>query len=276
MESLPASWYLTGCELYAGVHCHPQGQRHFAHNRNWNLLLLEEGVLEVLFGQAAVPDRTRYTFGTGDLVLLAPGPPRQFLVLETLKIRWIHFNLDAHLQYRPEWPSPGKNVYLIHSETAALTEFQRLFSDILHLCQSRQKGWYRLGYCMIQEIILRGNMLNGSGLDQEHIEFAARVLRDVNSSVPITELAKQCTLSRAIFFRKFRETFGMSPGAYREQQRLNHVREQLESTTKSLKEIAGESCFDNAFYLSARFRKMFGVSPREYRRNYLRTLSDGQ
>ena len=68
----------------------------------------------------------------------------------------------------------------------------------------------------------------------------------------------------------------MSPAQYREQQKLNYVREQLESTAKSLKEIAEISGFDNAFYLSSRFRKMFGVSPRIYRQNYLRNLSKDQ
>ena len=270
MESLPESWYLTGCELYAGLHCQPSGFRYLAHNRNWNLLLLESGSLRVLF------NRESYVFNSGDLVLLAPGPFREFLVLQPLKIRWIHFNLDAHLQYRPEWPSRGKNVYLIHPETAALNEFLRLFAEINDLCSFRRKGWYRLGYCMVQEILLRGNMLSEKGLDQEHIDFAARILRDVTAAASITELAEQCHLSRAVFFRKFRETFGMSPAQYREQQKLSYVRELLESTAKSVKEIAEISGFGDAFYLSHRFRKMFGISPREYRRNYLNNLSGDQ
>jgi len=270
MESLPESWYLTGCELYAGVQCQSPGQHYPGHNRNWNLLLLESGRVRVLF------NRESYVFNSGDLVLLAPGPSREFRVLEPLKIHWIHFNLDAHLQYRPEWPSRGRNVYLIHPEAAPSNEFLRLFTEVNNLCSFRQKGWYRLGYCMVQEILLRGNMLSEKGLDQEHIDFAARILRDVTSGASITELAEQCHLSRAVFFRKFRETFGMSPAQYREQQKLNYVREQLESTAKSLKEIAEISGFDNAFYLSSRFRKMFGVSPRIYRQNYLRNLSKDQ
>ena len=270
MGSLPESWYLTGCELYAGVQCQLPGHHYPGHNRNWNLLLLESGRVRVLF------NRESYVFNSGDLVLLEPGPSREFRVQETLKIHWIHFNLDAHLQYRPEWPSRGRNVYLIHPETSALDEFLRLFSEINNLCTFRQKGWYRLGYCMIQEILLRGNMLNEKGLDREHIDFAARILRDFTSDMSITGLAERCGLSRAVFFRKFRETFGMSPGQYREQQKLNYVREELEKSSKSLKEIAEICGFENAFYLSARFRKMFGVSPRIYRQNYLRNLSKDQ
>ena len=264
---LPGRWARTGCELYAGEDCQKPGKRYFAHNRNWNLILPEEGKFRAVFGNG------RYTFGSRDLVLLAPGPLREFIVLETLKVRWIHFNLDAHLQYPPEWPCRGPGVYLLHPSASDRVEFIRLFTEISGLCRVRRTGWYRLGYCLVQEILLRGNMLNEQGLDQEHIEFAARVLQDFSSTATVDELAKRCSLSRAVFFRKFRTTFGMTPGEYREQQKLNAVRQELEKGMRSLKELAEMHGFDSPFYLSARFRKMFGVSPREYRRNYLAHLS---
>lgn len=267
MKPLPESWDLTGCELYAGEDCQAPGTHYFAHNRNWNLLIPESGRLKVFLGNR------QYHFCERDLVLLSPGQPRQFYVQETLKVRWIHFNLDAHLQYYPEWPKAGPGVFLIHPPPEERTEFLRLFSGISRLCRIRLPGWYRLGYCMIQEILLRGNMLNEYGLDQDQIEFASQILQEFSSSASITELAERCSLSRAVFFRKFRKTFGMTPGQYRERQKLTGIRQQLENGTKSLKELAEIYGFDNPFYLSTRFRKMFGVSPREYRRNYLNGLS---
>ncbi len=267
MKSLPESWDLTGCELYAGEDRQKQGRHYFAHNRNWNLLLLEAGKLRVILGNK------QYIFSAGDLVLLAPGLPRQFQVVDALEVRWIHFNLDAHLQYYPEWSQTGPGVYLLHPPLDEWSEFQHLFSEISRLCRIRLPGWYRLGYCLIQEILLRGNMLNEYGLDREQIEFASQILQEFPSSASITELAERCSLSRAVFFRKFRKTFGMTPGQYREKQKLTSIRQQLENSTKSLKELAEIYGFDNPFYLSTRFRKMFGISPREYRRNYQSSLS---
>ena len=267
MKTLPATWYQTGCELYAGKEIRQPNSRHYGHNRNWNLLLSEEGCGKVLFSDAG------YTIGKGDLVLLEPGRPREFLTVEPWTLHWIHFNLDAHLQSRPEWPSRGRGVYQLHPDPESKKEILRLFSEIRILCHIRRIGWYRLCYCLIQEILLRGNMLNEKGLTPEHIDFAAQVLQDVSSSVSMTELAERCSLSRSVFFRKFQETFGISPSLYREQQKLNFVRQQLESSGKSLKEIAELCGYDNAFYLSSRFKKNFGISPREYRKNYLNSLS---
>ena len=126
---------------------------------------------------------------------------------------------------------------------------------------------------MIQEILLRGNMLNERGMEPDDIIFAARILRNVSVSVSIEQLIEQSGMSRAVFYRRFRESFGVSPSQYREQRKLNCVRELLESSTKSLKEIAEICDFANAFYCSSRFHKMFGISPREYRRNYLDSIS---
>ena len=270
MKSLPEYWDRTGCELYAGEECQKQGRHYFAHNRNWNLLLIERGRLRAVF------ENGRYTFHAGDLILLEPGPPREFQIMSEWKVHWIHFNLDAHLQYRPEWPSPGPGVFLIRQANADRSEFLHLFSEIYSLCRIRRRGWYRLGYCLIQEILLRGNMLVEKGLDRDQIEFAAQILQDVSSPESITELADRFSLSRAVFFRKFHRTFGMTPGQYREQQKLNAVRMELENSAKTLKELAETYGFDSPFYLSARFRKQFGVPPRDYRRNYLSSLARGR
>ena len=59
-------------------------------------------------------------------------------------------------------------------------------------------------------------------------------------------------------------------------QRRESVRMELENSAKTLKELAETYGFDSPFYLSARFRKQFGVPPREYRRNYLSSLARGR
>ncbi len=257
---------ITGCELYAGTENQSASKRYFAHNHNWNLLLIESGRVRItIYGKT-------YQFQSGALIILEPGPPREFLVLEDWCCHWIHFNLDAHLQYRPEWSSCGRGIWQLLPSPSEYNEFLRLFKEIIQTCRIRQTGWYRLGYCMIQEIILRGNMVNENGLSAEHIDFAAHVLKNFDRNIIMDELANRCSLSRAVFFRKFRQTFGMPPNQYREQLLLNHERELLENSEVSFKEIAAMVQSDNSFYLSSRFSKMFSMSPREYRKTYRQSL----
>lgn len=259
---IPQSWdTFTNCELYAGRQRPSYLERFYGHNRNWNLILLHSGKVELSINGKMFP------IEPGDLLLLPPAVPRLFSVLEYWDVSWVHFNLDAHLQYTPEWQTNEAGVMHIHLPDKEIARFEKLFAEIYELCLIRNLGWYRLGYCLIQEIILRGNMINQKGLDPEHLAFASGVLADF-SSMKIEEIAGKCGLSRAAFFKKFKETFGVTPNIYREQLRLNKVREELEQSSRSIKEIAAELQFKSEFYLSARFKKMFGMSPTAYRKTF--------
>jgi transcriptional regulator GlxA family with amidase domain len=57
----------------------------------------------------------------------------------------------------------------------------------------------------------------------------------------------------------------MAPLAFLENQRLRRARELLENTSLSLTEIAGQAGFSSPFYLSLRFKRQFGLSPRDHR-----------
>ncbi|MPN08238.1 Arabinose operon regulatory protein [bioreactor metagenome] len=257
----------TGCELYSGLHEHLQGDRFWGHNRNWNLLLNHEGKIRLEIKGRSLD------FEKGSLVLIEPESPRKFVVLGNWQVQWIHFNLDLHVPFSPEWPCVIPGVFRLMPDKTEFDKFKTLFAEVRQICRIRRLGWYRLAYCLVQEVILRGNMLNESGLDSRHIEFASRMLENLGSVENMGELAEKCSLSRAGFFEKFKETFGVTPGEYREQQVLSRVQELLETTAMSLKEIAGMMKYDNVFYLSLRFKKKFGVSSREYRARYRATLS---
>ena len=75
--------------------------------------------------------------------------------------------------------------------------------------------------------------------------------------------------ARAAFYTKFRETFGMSPHRYRENELFRQCRHLLESTDYPLKQIAEMLGCSSSFYLSSRFRKWAGIPPTEYRRRFL-------
>ena len=83
--------------------------------------------------------------------------------------------------------------------------------------------------------------------------------------VTVGGLARACGLSRSRLAELFREQTGASPLAFLELQRLRRARELLEHTALGLAEIAEAVGFSSPFYLSLRFKKQYGVSPRGYR-----------
>jgi AraC family transcriptional regulator of arabinose operon len=82
----------------------------------------------------------------------------------------------------------------------------------------------------------------------------------------VETLARRCGLSRSRFAELFREQMGVSPLAFLENQRLRRARELLEHTSLNLAEISVQAGFASPFYFSLRFKKHFGASPRNYRR----------
>ena len=97
-----------------------------------------------------------------------------------------------------------------------------------------------------------------------------RRLRDyVESSLPedldVTMLANVAALSPAHFARAFAATVGMTPLHYVMTRRLARAHELLERTDRSALDIALAVGFKTPSHFTSRFRREFGVTPREIR-----------
>lgn len=81
----------------------------------------------------------------------------------------------------------------------------------------------------------------------------------------ITELAQQCGIGPRRFMALFRATTGQTVRHWVDKQRMEKARRLLTETRMPLKVIAFELGFANQGVFSTAFKRMAGVSPREYR-----------
>jgi AraC-like DNA-binding protein len=72
-------------------------------------------------------------------------------------------------------------------------------------------------------------------------------------------------MSQTSFRRLFGQVLGMSPGQYRDKQRLWHAKDYLLGNICSIDEIARRCGFRDANYFSRFFKKHTGISPTGYR-----------
>jgi transcriptional regulator GlxA family with amidase domain len=86
--------------------------------------------------------------------------------------------------------------------------------------------------------------------------------------ISLAALAEGARLERRTLLRRFARATGMTPIEYARNVKMARARELLEFSTKSLKELAWELGYEEPNAFARAFRRMVGVSPADYRRQY--------
>lgn len=104
--------------------------------------------------------------------------------------------------------------------------------------------------------------LPGHKLKQITDWMVAHLAEDVS----LERLAAQAELSKFHFQRLFKSALGVSPSRYHLNLRMNHARQLLRETKKSVVEIALEVGYTDPSHFAKLFRREIGLSPSDYRR----------
>ena len=89
----------------------------------------------------------------------------------------------------------------------------------------------------------------------------------IQQSLTLSDLAEQTQLSEYHFAHMFKQSMHMPPHQYVMQRRLELSHQALELTTANLTEIATNYGFSSSSHFSHRFKKHFGYSPSQMRKN---------
>lgn len=84
-------------------------------------------------------------------------------------------------------------------------------------------------------------------------------------NLSLTEFARIAQRSLATFNRDFVKQFKVTPGKWLTQKRLDHAQLLLDTTKKSVNEVADDCGFENPTHFSRVFKERSGMSPRQYR-----------
>lgn len=88
-----------------------------------------------------------------------------------------------------------------------------------------------------------------------------------HAGASISDIARECELSRAYFIRAFAKTTGRTPHQWLLEQRTAQARNLIEATGLPLSDIAAICGFADQSHLSRVFQKTVGMSPGAWRRN---------
>lgn len=194
----------------------------------------------------------------------------------------IFFNterLENHIQIKyPQMINLFNRSCKIILEQKAKIHIESLFEKILK--ENNQSMFYademiRLYTTELIFLLLRhGTYCYESDTDKIHysedIENALTYITDnYMYTISINSVASYCNLSPTYFSKKFKIVVGKTFKEYLQYLRISKATQMLLTTDDSITKIALQCGFSSSNYFKDSFKKFSGLSPREYRKNYL-------
>ncbi len=206
----------------------------------------------------------------GEAVLIAPGQPHSYGADDThaWTIQWVHF---AGTEVFDWWrwhglPTIGGVLHL-HAGDPEKLNLGRVHEQLAAGYDER----HLLAACAALRWTL-ANLVPASAAERatntsEAIEAVAAWMRENPSGRPtLAMLSRKANLSPAHFSAMFRRRYGFAPIDYFLRLKIRRACTLLDTTDWPVSRVAAELGVEDALYFSRRFRRVMGLSPRDYRK----------
>ncbi len=217
-----------------------------------------------------LPDRERL-LGPGDTVLYQPGAPQDFggdASSASWEVVWAHFVPSPDWLDLVCWAELAPGVlHMSAPETALLERIEACLLEADRLAVSGLPHAQRLALNAFETALLWWDVQNPARrrLDARVVAALEYLSHNLHRRVSVGELARAVHLSPSRLAHLFSQETGVTPRDYAEQQRLGRAKQLLEVTLLPVSEIARQAGFENQFYFAARFKKLTGRTPSEFR-----------
>lgn len=221
-------------------------------------------------GDVATPYCER-SINKGEVLILPEGVPHKYAADTTQPwtIFWFHFDgnhagaLIDDLEYTHA--TPVLKVGLLPLLTSDL---RRLLS--LRQCGYRQSTYY-YGGALIRQILnyLALEIRSSRYRRRQTFDFNALeslMLENLDSELDLDTLAASANLSRHHFSTKYKQLTGLSPIKHFIHLKMERACHLLDSSNDSVTDVCAQVGYQDPLYFSRQFRKVIGMSPREYRK----------
>jgi len=147
-----------------------------------------------------------------------------------------------------------------------------LFNDFISIARSNRSidEVMKLGAIKIHEIIaeIHEHITGRVARNTDAAKIKEYIDKRVNSTITVKELSDLIFRSPAQTIRIFKKEYGLTPYAYLLESKVRMAKLLLRNTSMSIKQISYELSFTDEHYFSNIFKKITGVSPRQYRKSF--------
>jgi len=212
----------------------------------------------------------------GHMVLYQPKQIQhyEYFGKDNPEVFWVHFTGSDVKKLLGACGIPmDKNVFYCGS----LSDYAGIYREMIHELQTCREGYREMLEMYLRQLLIlvcrsrRESHPDMGSYLQEEMELAERFFREhYNEDINIEDYARNRGMSISWFLRNFHRLKGISPMQYLLTIRVNVATTLLESTSYNVTQIAAIVGYDNPLYFSRLFKKHKGLSPTEYRKNYIK------
>ncbi len=110
--------------------------------------------------------------------------------------------------------------------------------------------------------------IHRGGLPQHQLlQVVDYIHNHLDLEIKLSDLAALLNMSQFHFSHKFKQAIGISPYQYLLQQRIERAKQLLKQRDRSITDIALLCGFNSHSHLSKQFRKLTGITPKDYRQH---------
>lgn len=217
-------------------------------------------------------DKDSYIAGSGSVYYF---PPRKTGLISNKSDKlwkhiYIHFTGTEVNKLFNKAGTRSRNVW--HTSNPA--EVQNLFESIVQSCldQSDRSQIVCDSYLKILLIKLNSMILDSrehAGTSRLNYLEAYNYIRNHFSEITsIEDISEKCCISSIYLCRLFKKYAQTSPMAYITKLKMNKAALLLMQTDYSVKQISIMLAYDNQYYFSRAFKRIYGISPTSYREKH--------
>lgn len=154
------------------------------------------------------------------------------------------------------------------------SQLQHLFSELYAAVETEPIGYFKIKsiellYHMDQLTQING--CNSKYFDKKQIQ-ATKAIREylvshLDEKVSLEQLAKEARLNLSVFHLVFSHIYGDTPYAHLKKYKMNLAAQWLSEHKMKIGDIAMELGYSNASKFAKAFQSVYGVLPKDYRKN---------
>ena len=230
----------------------------------WEFLFILHGRLQVSYNDETV----ELAADKNNFLVYKPGFSYHFKAFADTAYIYVHFDLRDDIAEQVSFLETLDGLGSFTLKNPLLRRVKRDLLEIIELESRQNDNWESLAMLLAETVLLRVST-SGSvcGTAAPKLLKAYSLLNDMKD-VPIKSVSKACGVSVPVLYRLFRNETGMTPRSYHENIKLREAARLLRETAMTLSEIAGRVNLYDQYYLSKRFKKIYGISPAFYRKKY--------